>query len=84
MGLRKCKEILTMIESIEELNEFTRESICSAVSNLSLDEIEDFGKLLQRMSYIIDELRIKIDMNPYNAISIIKDKARLIQFKREG
>lgn len=82
MALRRCKEVLTIIQNMQ-LDNFTRESISLAVSELSLEEIEDFSNMLRQMSYIIDELKIKVDMNPYNAISMIADKARLIQFKRE-
>lgn len=83
MGLRRCKEVLDIIKDMTALEDFTRESISLAVSELSLKEIEDFNNMLRQMSYIIDELKIKVDMNPYNAISMIVDKARLIQFKRD-
>lgn len=83
MGLRRAKEVLSILETMKDLEDFTKESLCNSVSELSMDEIEDLGNLLHRMSCIIDEIKIKIDMNPYNAITIIKDKARLIQFKRE-
>ena len=83
MGLRRAKEVLTILETMKDLEDFTENSLCESMSKLTINEIEDLSKLLLRMSYIIDDIKIKIDMNPYNAISSIKTKAMLIQFKRE-
>lgn len=79
----KYLSALDALNKIEELKDFNQFSLSNDLSMLNSQQLRNFEILMNRIIGIVDELKIKIDINPQIAISIVIDKARLIQFKKE-
>lgn len=73
---------LDAFNKIDELKDFNYLSLCYDLSKLSTVELDSFERLMRRIIDVVDELKIKVDMNPHNALATVIDKARLTQFKK--